>query len=135
MATKTAPDIAGYSHVGIDVTDLAAAKHFYCDILGFEELRRPDFGFPGLWLRVGQLQLHLIETAERPPKGKGLPHFALHVPTDSFATTVDTLRAAGVTLLGDPSSRVDFGRTVWAVFITDPSGNIIELTDVGPLSA
>jgi glyoxylase I family protein len=128
-------NIAGYSHVGIDVTDVAAAEHFYCDVLGFERLPRPDFGFPGLWLRVGNLQLHLIETHERPPPGKGLPHFALHVPADSFRPTVEALRAAGVTMLGEPSTRVDFGQPVQAVFISDPAGNIIELTDVGPLPA
>ena len=128
-------NIAGYSHVGIDVTDLGAAETFYCDVLGFERLPRPDFGFPGLWLRVGDLQLHLIETSERPPPGKGLPHFALHVPAESFTSTVDDLREKGVTMLGEPSARVDFGQPVQAVFITDPAGNIIELTDIGPLGA
>jgi hypothetical protein len=44
------------------------------------------------------------------------------------------VRAAGVKMLGEPSARVDFGTPVRAAFITDPSGNAIELTDVGPLS-
>jgi hypothetical protein len=42
------------------------------------------------------------------------------------------LKAAGVPFLREPVSRVDFGRTVWAAFITDPDGHAIELTDVGP---
>jgi hypothetical protein len=37
-------------------------------------------------------------------------------------------------MLGAPSARVDFGTPVRAAFITDPSGNVIELTDVRPLS-
>src|SRR5262249_732197 len=65
--------------------------------------------------------------------GPGFPHFALYVPTDEFDTTIEAVRAAGVKTLGDPSSRVDFGTPVRAAFITDPSGNVIELTDVGPL--
>ena len=126
--------ISGYSHVAVDVDDIEAARAFYCLKLGFEELERPDLGIPGLWLRVGDLQLHL---AEIPAMGRpaGFPHLALHVPTEQFAATCEALRADGVRFLGEPSSRVDFGTVVWAAFITDPAGNVIELTDVGPLEA
>ena len=137
MATTTGVTgvrVSGYSHVAIAVTDLAAARTFYCGLLGFEDLPRPDFGIPGMWLRVGDLQLHFIETDTMPVPGPGFPHFALHVPTDEFDTTMATLRDAGVTFLGEPSSRVDFGRTVRAAFVTDPAGNVVELTDVGPLA-
>jgi catechol 2,3-dioxygenase-like lactoylglutathione lyase family enzyme len=126
--------VAGYSHVAISVTDLETARDFYCEVLGFEELPRPDFGFPGLWLRVGSLQLHLAAADEPVSPGPGFPHFALYVPTDEFDATIDAVRAAGVNMLGAPSARVDFGTPVRAAFITDPSGNVIELTDVGPLS-
>jgi len=124
--------VKGFSHVAISVTDLGAAREFYCGILGFEELPRPDLGVPGMWLGVGDLQLHFIETDEMPVPGKGFPHYGLHVPTDTFDATIETLRAAGVPFLGQPSSRVDFGRTVLAAFVRDPAGNFIELTNVGP---
>ena len=129
-----AATVAGYSHIAISVTDLDEARDFYCDLLGFEVLPRPDFGFPGLWLRVGSLQLHLGVVDEAPSAGSGFPHFALYVPTDEFDATIESVRAAGVKMLGEPSSRVDFGTPVRAAFITDPAGNVIELTDVGPLS-
>ncbi len=129
-----AATVAGYSHIAISVTDLDEARDFYCDLLGFEVLPRPDFGFPGLWLRVGSLQLHLGVVDEDPSAGPGFPHFALYVPTDEFDATIESVRAAGVKMLGEPSSRVDFGTPVRAAFITDPAGNVIELTDVGPLS-
>ena len=123
----------GFSHVAVSVTDLDAARRFYCDLLGFEELARPDFGFGGAWMAVGDLQLHLIEVPEMAPPGNGLPHFALYVPTEEFPEAVESLREAGVPFLGQPRSRVDFGTTtVWAAFVTDPAGNVIELTDVGP---
>ena len=124
--------VKGFSHVAIAVDDLAAARAFYCGILGFEELPRPDFGIPGMWLGVGDLQLHFIETDELPSPGKGFPHYALPVPTDAFDQTIDALRGAGVRLLGEPSSRVDFETTtVLAAFVTDPAGNVIELTNIG----
>ncbi|HXW35175.1 MAG TPA: VOC family protein [Acidimicrobiales bacterium] len=126
--------ISGYSHVAIDVDDIGAARHFYCDLLGFSELDRPDFGFPGAWLRVGDLQLHLSEIEKMPERTSGFPHFALYVPTEEFDETMQALRDSGVRFLGQPSSRVDFGRvTVLAAFVVDPAGNTIELTDVGPL--
>jgi len=124
--------VEGFSHVAIAVDDLAAARAFYCGVLGFEELARPDLGIPGMWLAVGSLQLHFIETDEMPTPGKGFPHFALHVPEAAFDDAVGALRAAGVSFLGEPSARVDFGATVLAAFVTDPAGNVIELTNVGP---
>jgi glyoxylase I family protein len=124
--------VTGFSHVAISVTDLEAARAFYCGVLGFEELPRPDLGIPGMWLRVGSLQLHFVETDEMPTPGRGFPHYALHVPADAFDATIETLRGAGVSFLGAPSSRVDFGTTVLAAFVSDPAGNVIELTNVGP---
>jgi glyoxylase I family protein len=131
MSVTTTPvAISGFSHVAISVGDLDAARHFYCDLLGFEELPRPDFGIAGAWLRVGDLQLHLIVLDE--PRA-GSAHFALHVPTEAFAGTIDALKGAGAELQSEPSSRSDFGRTVWAAFLKDPFGNAIEITNVGPL--
>jgi len=125
--------VAGYSHVAIAVDDLEAARRFYCGIFGFDEIRRPDFGFPGMWLSVGDLQLHFVETDELPTPGKGFPHYALYVPTEHYDATIAALRAADVPFLGEPTSRVDFGTTtVWQAFVADPAGNVIELTDVGP---
>ena len=132
MAATPSIAVTGFSHIAIAVTDLGAARDFYCGILGFEELPRPDLGIPGMWLKVGDLQLHFVETDEMPTPGKGFPHYALHVPTDEFDATIQTLRAAGVAFLGEPSTRVDFGTTVLAAFVTDPAGNFIELTNVGP---
>ena len=102
----TAPvAVTGFSHVAISVTDLDAARGFYCGILGFDELPRPDLGIPGMWLGVGDLQLHFVETDEMPKPGRGFPHYALHVPTARFESTMETLRRAGVPFLGEPSSR------------------------------
>ena len=122
--------VRGFSHVAIAVDDLEAARAFYCGIFGFEELPRPDLGIPGMWLGVGELQLHFVETDALPSPGGGFPHYALHVPTDRFDATMAALSAAGVRFLGAPSERVDFGTTVRAAFVTDPAGNVIELTDV-----
>lgn len=126
--------ISGFSHVAIVCTDLQEARRFYIDLLGFEELPRPDFGVPGMWLRVGDLQLHFIEHDVMPVPGPGFPHVALHVSSERWAGVIERLRSEGVAFLGPASERMDFGVPVRAAFITDPSGNVLELTDVGPLA-
>jgi catechol 2,3-dioxygenase-like lactoylglutathione lyase family enzyme len=126
--------VAGYSHLAIAVTDLTEARAFYIDLLGFTDLPRPEFGVPGMWLRVGDLQLHFIETDTMPIGGPGFPHFALHVPAEGWDATMAALEAAGVPFLSAPSEREDFGVRVRAAFVTDPAGNVVELTDVGPLA-
>ena len=132
MTTSTAR-IAGISHVALSVSDLARARAFYVDAMGLEELRRPDFGVPGAWFRLGDRQLHVLEVTEVAPVGPGLPHLALHVATDDISSTITALLAGGGSLIAEARTRDDFGTAVTAAFVADPDGNVIELTDVGPL--
>ena len=133
MAT-TKQIISGYSHIAIVCTDLDAARVFYCELFGFDELPRPDFGVPGMWLRVGNLQLHFLESETMPIPGPGFPHFALHIENVRWDETIALLKSNSVAFLSEPSERSDFGIAVRAAFVLDPSGNVIELTDVGPLA-
>jgi catechol 2,3-dioxygenase-like lactoylglutathione lyase family enzyme len=109
---------AGIHHVGLVVTDVDAARRFYLDQLGFSERDdRPDFGFAGAWLQVGEQQVHLIESREPAPGGG---HFALAV--DDLDAVVAELRESGV-MVSDPAP-VGTGRQS---FVRDPSGNVVEL--------
>lgn len=133
MVTSTV-QIAGYSHIGINVRDLAVADRFYEETMGFERLPRPSSidHIIGSWYRVGNLQLHLLQHEQVPNVDKGIgPHIALHIPRDAFQGTVDALRAKGAEVYVEPMERSD--DHVWAAFIKDPDGNTIELTDMGPL--
>jgi catechol 2,3-dioxygenase-like lactoylglutathione lyase family enzyme len=126
--------ISGFAHVAIAVTDLGQARRFYCGTLGLDELPRPDLGIDGMWLRVGDLQLHFIETDVMPVPGPGFPHFALHVPGDAWTDTMSELVDEGIVFLMGPSERMDFDVPIRSAFVTDPAGNVIELTDAGPLT-
>lgn len=114
-------------HVSIIVTDIEEAKHFYGEVLGFEESsERPDFGFPGAWYQIGDTQLHLIVHKE----GKTLRgtteidtrdgHFAVRVSDiEGFLKRLDDY---GVEYVNKPTNK-----TPWhQVYVTDPSGNVIE---------
>jgi catechol 2,3-dioxygenase-like lactoylglutathione lyase family enzyme len=125
--------ISSYSHANILVTDLEAAHDFYIEKLGLSVLPRPDFGaFKGAWYQIGDLQLHLSVVAEMPDLKGGFPHLAFYVPTERFDETVDALKSGGVPFVMEPPPREDFGVPVRAAFCTDPDGNVVELTDVGP---
>ena len=52
--------ISRLDHYFIRANDLEATRAFYCDVLGFEVLPRPDFPFPGYWLGAGgSVQVHM----------------------------------------------------------------------------
>lgn len=51
--------ITRLDHFFVRANDLEATKAFYCDVLGFQVMPRPDFPFPGYWLGVdGSIQVH-----------------------------------------------------------------------------
>jgi catechol 2,3-dioxygenase-like lactoylglutathione lyase family enzyme len=48
------------NHYFVRANDLEHTKRFYCDVLGFEVMQRPDLPFPGYWLGVnGKVQVHM----------------------------------------------------------------------------
>jgi catechol 2,3-dioxygenase-like lactoylglutathione lyase family enzyme len=48
------------NHYFVRANDLERTKRFYCEVLGFDEMPRPDFAFPGYWLGVGgKVQIHM----------------------------------------------------------------------------
>ena len=112
-------NLAGVHHVSLNVADVDAAGRFYLDVLGLEQIERPDFGFPGMWLQAGDTQIHLIEEAgHQAPEGQ---HFAFQVP--DIETTIGELRDRGV----EVSDAMAIPGAGTQAFLKDPSGNLIEL--------
>ena len=108
---------AGIHHVSICVADADAGRAFYCDVLGFTALPRPDLG-PGHWLDAGGQQVHLMQSDETRPKSD---HFAIRV--DDIDEAVADIRAHDVKVY--TIDHIDgAGRQA---FLHDPFGNFIEL--------
>ena len=104
--------------MSINVRDTAESVEFYTDVLGLATRSdRPDFAIGGAWLDVGDQQVHLIEADVPDNCGQ---HFAIRVADLDGA--IEELRGRGVEI-GD-ASPVGTGRQA---FLTDPSGNLIEL--------
>ena len=119
--------IESMHHVGICVTDIERAKHFYGTILGLRELQRPPFDFGGAWYELDdRRQLHLIvHSGTRTLRGTSAidardGHLALRVK--SYDETLRHLRSHGIECLEAPHNL-----TPWAqIYVTDPDGNVLE---------
>ncbi len=60
--------INGIHHVSLIVADTDTALSFYSGLLGLESIKaRPDLGFPGAWLALGEQQIHLLELPNPDP--------------------------------------------------------------------
>jgi extradiol dioxygenase family protein len=118
-------------HLAFPVTDLAATRAFYIDVLGCREGRRSetwiDFDFFG-----HQLSAHLS------PKGSGhtgavdglavpIPHFGVILHWTDFQRMAERLRERVTPFLVEPTLRFE-GQTgeQATMFVLDPSGNALE---------
>lgn len=107
--------------MSLNVSDTARALGFYRDVLGMEELPRPDFPFGGAWLDAGAgRQVHLIEADVPPDRGQ---HVAFRVV--SLEALIRELRSAGCDV-GQPQQVGDTG--ILQTFVADPDGNRLEFT-------
>ncbi len=68
------------NHFLIRANDLERTKDFYCKVLGFEVMPRPDFPFPGYWLGVnGKIQVHMAQA--------GVPNSELYYLTPKSSSS------------------------------------------------
>lgn len=112
-------------HVSLAITNLEKAKHFYGEILGFPEIKRPDFDFPGAWYQLNDQQLHLIvdskaETIRHSGINSRDGHFAVRVK--NYYKTLEYLKNQGIEVVEKPHSKSGFAQ----IFCMDPDHNLIE---------
>ncbi|MBY8884592.1 VOC family protein [Streptomyces sp. PTM05] len=121
-------------HLAVPVDDLAAARHFYGQVLGLPEGRSTDHWVD--WDFEGhQLVTHLVATAPRPTGTSEvdrhtvpIPHFGLLLTEERFHEFAQRLRAAGVRFDIEPYRRfAGEPAEQWTMFFRDPAGNALEL--------
>ncbi|MBS0017607.1 MAG: VOC family protein [Arthrospira sp. SH-MAG29] len=113
-------------HAAILVSDLAKSQHFYSHILQLTTVDRP-LNFPGIWYQIGDWQIHLIKSeqviGDRVNEAKWGRHRHL-----AFAVADLAIAKAQLTHHNYPFQMSASGRS--ALFIADPDGNIIELSQI-----
>jgi glyoxylase I family protein len=119
-------NILSLNHASFIVTDLDISLVFYGNILGLQQVDRPDLGFPGAWFQVGTQQIHLLQLdnpdpiAGRPAHGGRDRHIALNAL--SLTPIQDALKKAGMVYTMSISGRR-------ALFCRDLDGNTVEIIE------
>lgn len=125
-------------HFLVMTHDVDGTRDFYRDVLGFSDGFRPNLGFLGHWLYLGDVAaIHIAEwesyTAHSrrlgipvtvPAPGTGvLDHVAFNAPGSQHAVLEQRLRARG--LAYHPHDTPDIG--LRQIFLEDPNGLKLEL--------
>jgi len=115
----------GVAHSSLLIGRLEDSLVFYRDILGMTvDPSRPDLGYPGVWLNIGDQQIHLLQlhnpdpVENRPEHGGHDRHTAIMVK--DFDTVKEVLIRAKINITMSRSGRQ-------ALFCRDPDGNTLEL--------
>jgi len=127
-----APPTIGLFEVVLEVADLAASERFYREHLGLTVVERWEGERPAVWLALGResfLGLWPPETGEAKAihagRGGAHVHFALRVPTGALPAMHARLEALGYPVEGGWT----FGPGDHAIYLDDPDGNVVELTE------
>jgi catechol 2,3-dioxygenase-like lactoylglutathione lyase family enzyme len=110
---------ADHIHICVPVERLEEAMQFYKDVIGLQEIERPNhlFSSVGYWFNIGNIQLHV---GVEPALARSIRHTAFEVADIEIARAC--LEKNSVEIAEEP---VLPGRTRFA-FI-DPFGNRMEL--------
>ena len=126
----TAPTLGLFEMV-LEVADLARAEHFYHEVIGLPIADRWDGERQATFLTLGCggfLGLWPVETggdnAVHGGRGGSHVHFAVLVAPGSLPGFEARIHAAG-----NETERRDFGGGNLALYVTDPDGHVLELTE------
>lgn len=121
-------NITALHHVSVIVSDTQQALAFYQQVLGLAvDDNRPDLGYPGAWLTIGDQQLHLLElpnpdpVTDRPAHGGRDRHLAVSV--NSLDELIGNLDQYDIAYTVSKSGRR-------ALFCRDPDGNALEFIEL-----
>lgn len=119
--------ITEIQHASFIIADLDNALDFYHGVLGMTIVpERPELGYPGAWLQVGQQQIHLLQLPNpdplegRPQHGGRDRHVAFGI--DDLDSLVEKLKTTGIAYTLSRSGRR-------ALFCRDPDGNALEFIE------
>lgn len=122
----------GLFEMVLEVADLAASERFYAEDLGWSVVERWTDDRKAVWLALGRegfLGLWPVETggakAIHGGRGGSHVHFAVRVPIGTLDEVQRRLEARGHAV----EAGWTFGAGNRAIYVDDPDGNAVELTE------
>jgi catechol 2,3-dioxygenase-like lactoylglutathione lyase family enzyme len=126
-----APASAGLYELVLEVNDLAAAEHFYGEVLGLKFVERWGNDRPAVWFGLGGdafLGLWSVaaggEKAIHHGRGGSHVHYAIRFRKGGLAAMEERLVS-----LGYDVEHFDFGNGNHSIYIDDPDGNVVEFAE------
>jgi len=118
--------ITGLDHINIDTAKPEETVAFYEDLFGFENRpqERPDFGFPGAWLFLGDtavVHLNFIDDDDRFGQRSAFNHIAFE-GTD-FVSMCALLDERGLKYRTSERPEIALSQ----IFVDDPNGVRVEV--------
>ncbi len=120
------------SHLVVEVTDLAAAQPFWCDVLGLEAAGDdawPDCGHHSVLRAPSGQSLILAQNPDRPDLGDTGVHVALRAAAGFKERLAERLKDTGTEIHRYMEDRP--GEVADNFYLHDPGGNRIQLVDDG----
>jgi len=68
------------NHIALIVSDVGRSAAFYSDVIGLQQITRPDFDRHGAWFTMGNCELHLIKGPPLVHSGRNL--IVCHISLD-----------------------------------------------------
>jgi catechol 2,3-dioxygenase-like lactoylglutathione lyase family enzyme len=128
MARKKEEDdrmpLQNLEHINVYCADLRRSRSFYTEVLGLHDGARPDFGFPGAWLYLGdRAVVHLVggRDGEAPLKTGAFDHIAFEAR--DFQAMRSKIQSLGLEFQENDVP----GFKIQQLFVHDPDGVKIEL--------
>eukprot|EP00438_Fugacium_kawagutii_P016446 Skav207236 [mRNA] locus=scaffold523:118248:119195:+ [translate_table: standard] len=122
----------------IIVSDVGRSLAFYTEIIGFQQILRPNLDHYGAWLTLGNLELHLIEGVPKVPTARDLIVSHIALETDYPHKVLEKLVEFGVgrksqCQIPRPDPELGGSRSetsedkITRFFVRDPDGYLLEI--------
>ncbi len=122
--------VNGIDHIVLTVKDIEAASDFYSSVLGMQPVvfgeHRHALLFGSQKINLHQLHHEFEPKAEHVAAGSADLCFIIETP---IKEAICELRGKGVTIFEGPVRRTGAQGAILSVYIHDPDGNLIELSN------
>jgi len=135
------------NHIAVIVSDVGRSADFYANVIGLQQIRRPNFDRHGAWFTMGNIELHLIKGEPLVHSGKDLIVNHIAIETTDIDRVPEILTAAGVPFrqnVSVPKGTMQSGagtnssnnsnKIVRQFFLRDPDGYYLEICDCAVLT-